>query len=517
VFLSVQSAWETTFTPAGVTNHNDLAGLDGGTAGEYFHLTSARHTDLTDGGDSTLHFHATDRARANHTGTQNANTVLQTVETDSGTFTLALTDAETQQVIPYASRITVPLNSSVAFPTGTTIDLFSQTADPVSVVPATGVTIQGNQGLAGQYAMAHIRKIAADIWAMWGDIQQQAVYLLDKFTTPEAAPLTSPRTCEPGPGTLTILDTGNKLSISGGELISSGFTTAFSEPRFLSGDFERTPGLAYYARIDRKSSRLIHRVRPSAGGNRYDVDFSSSGVIVNDRGVNLSLEPAATECQVIIALRNTGWICFLNTGASWQTTWVSDFVIGSAALQVVPSNVNSPFSVTGLSVFQLYGDFLTDYGTATSHLPTPTSGDTATMTADGFVNFTWTPVAAESLELDIRRADDDNRWVIRCDQAGSTIKLIERNAGVETERASAAQTWTAGTAYTIQARAVGDDIRTFVDSVAKNTYTSATFNNTATGVKVAGFATGANLAAFPRTLTGAPADEIERQLTWLGL
>jgi len=44
-------------------------------------------------------------------------------------------------------------------------------------------------------------------------------YLLyDEFITPDAAPLTSPRTCEPGPGTLAITDTASVLSISGGQL-----------------------------------------------------------------------------------------------------------------------------------------------------------------------------------------------------------------------------------------------------------------------------------------------------------
>ena len=41
-------------------------------------LTSAANmTDLTDGGDTTLHYHAADRARANHTGTQTLNTILE--------------------------------------------------------------------------------------------------------------------------------------------------------------------------------------------------------------------------------------------------------------------------------------------------------------------------------------------------------------------------------------------------------------------------------------------------------
>lgn len=38
-------------------------------------LSEADATDLTDGGDTTLHYHASDRARANHTGTQLASTV----------------------------------------------------------------------------------------------------------------------------------------------------------------------------------------------------------------------------------------------------------------------------------------------------------------------------------------------------------------------------------------------------------------------------------------------------------
>jgi len=53
-----------------VGNHNDLSGIDGGTTGEYYHLTSTQHADLTDTGDSTLHYHSADRSRANHTGSQ---------------------------------------------------------------------------------------------------------------------------------------------------------------------------------------------------------------------------------------------------------------------------------------------------------------------------------------------------------------------------------------------------------------------------------------------------------------
>lgn len=42
---------------------------------EVNNISDANATDLTDGGDSTLHFHSSDRNRANHTGTQASSTI----------------------------------------------------------------------------------------------------------------------------------------------------------------------------------------------------------------------------------------------------------------------------------------------------------------------------------------------------------------------------------------------------------------------------------------------------------
>lgn len=43
-FTSVESAFNTTFMGSVAVNHNDLGGLQGGTANEYYHLTSAEYT-----------------------------------------------------------------------------------------------------------------------------------------------------------------------------------------------------------------------------------------------------------------------------------------------------------------------------------------------------------------------------------------------------------------------------------------------------------------------------------------
>lgn len=50
----------------GTRNHADLQNIN---TASYTHLTSTQATDLTDAGDSTLHYHAADRLISNHTPT----------------------------------------------------------------------------------------------------------------------------------------------------------------------------------------------------------------------------------------------------------------------------------------------------------------------------------------------------------------------------------------------------------------------------------------------------------------
>ena len=54
------------------------------------------------------------------------------------------------------------------------------------------------------------------------------------------------------------------------------------------------------------------------------------------------------------------------------------------------------------------------------------------MSADGLVECNWTPGAGDVLSLAIRRTDDANQWVTECSQSGSTMRLLEVNAGVTT-------------------------------------------------------------------------------------
>jgi len=59
---SIESAYDTMFTAAGAVDHNELSNLQGGTATEYYHMTSAQHGAITGGAASdadTYHTHDT--------------------------------------------------------------------------------------------------------------------------------------------------------------------------------------------------------------------------------------------------------------------------------------------------------------------------------------------------------------------------------------------------------------------------------------------------------------------------
>lgn len=90
------------------------------------------------------------------------------------TYTLLLTDDSKIITLANGSAVTltIPLNSSVAFPVGTRIDLAQTGAGQVTVAPTGGVTLNGTPGLKfrAQYSGATLVKTATDTWLLFGDI-----------------------------------------------------------------------------------------------------------------------------------------------------------------------------------------------------------------------------------------------------------------------------------------------------------------------------------------------------------
>ncbi len=114
---------------------------------------------------------------ANHTHANAAGggSILYTLNTQTASYTLVLADAG--KVIPVsnasANNVTVPPNSSVAFPTGSVITLIQTGAGQTTIVAGAGVTIQSENSklkLKAQYATAGLLKIDTDTWVAFGNL-----------------------------------------------------------------------------------------------------------------------------------------------------------------------------------------------------------------------------------------------------------------------------------------------------------------------------------------------------------
>lgn len=91
--------------------------------------------------------------------------------------TLSLTDISTLQQIDSTNTITItiPLNSTVAFPIDTTIGIIQWNTGSVVIEEALGITMVSINGLTSwkiseKYGIAVLRKMATNTWLISGDI-----------------------------------------------------------------------------------------------------------------------------------------------------------------------------------------------------------------------------------------------------------------------------------------------------------------------------------------------------------
>jgi len=93
----------------------------------------------------------------------------------TASYTLVLSDAgkAVQMAVASANNLTVPPNSSVAFPVGTQILVIQQGAGQTTVAAGAGVTVSskdGNLKLSAQWSAATLIKRATDAWVAIGDL-----------------------------------------------------------------------------------------------------------------------------------------------------------------------------------------------------------------------------------------------------------------------------------------------------------------------------------------------------------
>lgn len=322
------------------------------------------------------------------------------------------------------------------------------------------------------------------------------------FGTDTAAPLANPTAVEVG--TIVPTDTGNKMSITGGALALLGKST-WGDPSWRSGaTIARSAGNALVFRINPNvyTPTTFYAVfggypttttstQPQAG---YAV--VSGGLSINLAGAELTALPSLEiqEHTVAAIMRSTG--AFFVSVDRGRLLWVSK--AGTNALYLGGTDYFAQTFLFNEAHAANWGtDWQTDTAFLSANVATPTTGETITHEADCLLEFTWTPGAGETLSLEFRKTDANNLWRLDCAQAGGTIKLWKREAGVETEYSTGkTQTWGVGAAKRIVISMVDSAINVFVADVIKNTTNAAYTQRTATGAKASGFATGANFQAW---------------------
>ncbi len=101
-----------------------------------------------------------------------ADVVVANTQTASYTLVLADAGKVVEMNVASGNTLSVPPNSTVAFPVGTTVEVYQMGAGQTTITAGAGVTLRARNGAktASQYATAALRKRATDEWVVVGDV-----------------------------------------------------------------------------------------------------------------------------------------------------------------------------------------------------------------------------------------------------------------------------------------------------------------------------------------------------------
>ena len=109
---------------------------------------------------------------AGATGPSGDPTLVINAQTASYTLTLADASKLVEVSNASANTVTIPLNSSVAFPTGTQISVLQTGAGQTTIAGTAGVTVNATPGLKlrAQWSACTLIKRGTDTWVAVGDL-----------------------------------------------------------------------------------------------------------------------------------------------------------------------------------------------------------------------------------------------------------------------------------------------------------------------------------------------------------
>ena len=180
ILADVDTPTDTTADGGGITikgttdkTFNWVDATDAFTSSEHINLASGK--DLKVNGTAVISstaggFIFTDGTQTKE-GTPSRTPIIQ--KTDSYTLS-ALTERDSLIEVAKgsAATITIPLNSAVAFPVGTSIDILQTSTGQVTIAGDAGVTVNSTPGLKlrTQWSTATLFKRAENTWVVYGDL-----------------------------------------------------------------------------------------------------------------------------------------------------------------------------------------------------------------------------------------------------------------------------------------------------------------------------------------------------------
>lgn len=153
-FTSVSNPFEQKFSTSFVAQHNDLSSLQGGVAGEYYHLTQTQLSQVSG-------------LSASLAEKQNA---LTSIVTEEGADAFSVSSSHIQKYVRVNRAnpvtITVEPNSLVSVSIGTKITFCQSGAGGLTLSAGSGVTLNSAAGLStsSQFSVIQILKVDSDSW-----------------------------------------------------------------------------------------------------------------------------------------------------------------------------------------------------------------------------------------------------------------------------------------------------------------------------------------------------------------
>ena len=377
-----------------------------------------------------------------------------------------------------------------------------------------------------------VMKVGPGRALLYSGVEGISYLLRDDFTDTLGAGAVNGTPAVPGPGTRVVVDTGNTLSLAGGNMVMA--RTANFDPGLWLDGVARTAGrlMVSHCNFGNINNRLQVGWDSTQNGQADPEFLRSLGVGLQWVNSALRLAPmiAARDYYFAIVLKTTGAYYFIKESTAYPN-WVLLFMstadattplyptVGAHNAWGAGNNTHTLLRVPEdlwLPTPLMYNTFTGPNGTSLDAVASDATGPDGQVTPtemcteqagnwdiqanranpDGAGIATW-GVGKADVVIDcvvnggaagqpgivLRYTDANNYWYLQADRAANQLELHEMNGGVDTVRANVAAVINDNTDYTLTAVAHGQRITGCINKGSAIVYTLAALNE---GVTVHG-------------------------------